>query len=468
MALKRKKQEEAQLVFEQLDLKFTLLNKKTPAEAFDFAFSKEYLTYAYDLSVGLKRVRGVDGVTLRIFEENKEKEIKNISEKVRNGTYRFTPYLEVLKPKGRGKSPRILSTPTVRDKLTLFCLKDFLQYLYDNEIPRFHPNEHISRLCNILKKNSRVKYYYRGDLKDFYPSIPREKLIQKLKEKSNYEPFIKLISSSLKTPTKPISAKGPEQSGVPQGLSISNILADIYLLDLDIGLKKSGAFCGRFVDDIVFAGDPFSLFKAYVFLRFWLWKKGLTLSKDKSGFGNFKEGIDYLGYHIKHQNPDDLVYVGVRTSSQLKLIDSLCGLVTSYKHSQDTKHLQRLNRRITGVIWKNKKYGWLFYFSELNDLSILRRFDSIISELKERTSINNYDFKKFTNSYWRIKKGKWGNYVTNFDEYTIDEMKDYLMSATGKTREDMEKLSFAIVQRLFSLEVQKEIDRMEQDIGDMY
>lgn len=463
-----KRKNESQLSFEELDLRFTLLNKRTPEEAFLFVFSKEYLTYAYETSVGLKRVRGVDGVTLRIFEDNKEKEFDLISKKVKEGTYKFTPYLEVLKSKGRGKPPRILSTPTIRDKLTLFCLKDFLQYLYNNEIPRHHPNEHISRLCNTLKKNKDVKYYYRGDLKDFYPSIPREKLIRSLKERSDYKPFVKLIEGALKTPTKPITAKGPPQSGVPQGLSISNILADIYLLDLDKKLRKSGAFCGRFVDDIVFAGDYVSSRKAYVFLRIWLWKRGLKLSKEKSGFGLFKDGIDYLGYHIRYNEKSEKVYVGVRKSSQNKLSDSLCGLITSYKYSEELKHLHRLNRRISGVIWKNKKYGWLFYFSELNDLSILRRFDSLVSQLKERAQIKGYSFKKFTNSYWRIKNAKWGNYITNFDEYSIDQMKEYLIGVTDKERDDLEKLSYAVIERLFSLEVQKEIDRMEQDVGDMY
>lgn len=156
MTLAQRKEGVGQLSFEELDPRFALLNKETVQEAFTFAFSKEYLTYAYETSVGLKKVRGVDGVTLRIFEEKKEKEFDLISKKVRNGTYKFTPYLEVLKSKGRGKPPRILSTPTIRDKLTLFCLKDFLQYLYNNEIPRLHPNEHISRLCNVLKGNRSI------------------------------------------------------------------------------------------------------------------------------------------------------------------------------------------------------------------------------------------------------------------------------------------------------------------------
>jgi RNA-directed DNA polymerase len=84
-----------------------------------------------------------------------------------------------------------------------------------------------------------------------------------------------------------------------------------------------------------------------------------------------------LGYRIRRLGQGVPIYVGVRDVSQARLIDSICGLVTSYKATKDQKHLDRLDRRISGVIWKNKRYGWLFYFSELNDLSILRRFDSI-------------------------------------------------------------------------------------------
>ena len=459
--------DEEQLISSEQDYKDLLLSKKNATDAFNYAFCEKYIAYAYENSISVKSARGVDGVTLQVFEKKKEKEFRFISEKVKNGTYKFSPYLEILKSKGRGKSPRILSTPTIRDKITLFCLKDFLQYLYKDDISKIHPNEHISRLCNTLKKNSSITHYYRCDIKDFYPSISQNKLRSELYTKSNHPPFMKLIDSALKTPTRSIRASGPPQSGVPQGLSISNILADIYLLELDKCLRRPGMFYARFVDDIVIIGTKWPLLESFISLRFRLWRKKLHLNKDKSKWGSLKKGIAYLGYKIKTQESNEGICISVRESSQQKLTDSICSLVTSYKYSKELKHLHRLNRRITGVIWNNKKYGWLFYFVELNDLSILNRFDRIVTQLRQRTGVEDYDFKKFTNSYWRIKKNRWSSYITNFDNYTIDQRKEYLIDA-GEKSENLEKLKPEKLTKLFSQEVKKEIDKMEKDVGDLY
>src|SRR5262249_24612166 len=153
--------------------------------------------------------------------------------------------------------------------------------------------EHISRLCNMLQKNRNVALYYRGDLKSFYPSIPQDNLLRKLHKKFSYGPYTHLIQSALRTPTNSLSKRGPKQSRVPQGIPISNILADIYLLELDKRLSTGSTFYGRFVDDIVIAGSPVPLAIRVLQLKIWLFFNGLSLGKAKSKFGNFFKGIDY-------------------------------------------------------------------------------------------------------------------------------------------------------------------------------
>ena len=275
-----------------------------------------------------------------------------------------------------------------------------------------------------------------------------------------------MLERALRTPTNSLSKKHPKQEGVPQGLSIANILADVYLKDLDRILNKRKVFYGRFVDDIVISGKKIPLFHAVAVLHIWLFFNGLRLGKEKSSYGRVTEGIDYLGYNVK-KTSSDKVYVGVRKSSQQNLINSLCGLFTAYIKTEKIKHIYRLNRRITGVIWQGKRYGWLFYFLELNDLSILKKFDSIVSKQKKRYNLKEKSLKKFTNSFWRIKKNKLGQYITNFDNYSIDEMKSYLQTSLEKELEELNKYSEAQIRRMFKHEVQKEVDKMELDIGDI-
>jgi retron-type reverse transcriptase len=80
-------------------------------------FSKEHLYEHFQEKVKEKASVGLDKVTVFGFEKNVEQEIGIIQRKVKNGTYHFTRYRQVLFSKGAGKEPRIISVPTVRDKL---------------------------------------------------------------------------------------------------------------------------------------------------------------------------------------------------------------------------------------------------------------------------------------------------------------------------------------------------------------
>lgn len=43
-----------------------------------------------------------------------------------------------------------------------------------------------------------------------------------------------------------------------------------------------------------------------------------------------------------------------------------------------------LNEKITGAISENRRYGWIFYFNAINDMSVLYKIDSIIASFFKR------------------------------------------------------------------------------------
>ena len=47
-----------------------------------------------------------------------------------------------------------------------------------------------------------------------------------------------------------------------------------------------------------------------------------------------------------------------------------------------------INLAITGCIYNNKRYGWIFYFSKISDLSILRYLDLSICKILNRFDLN--------------------------------------------------------------------------------
>ena len=74
--------------------------------------------------------------------------------------------------------------------------------------------------------------------------------------------------------------------------------------------------------------------------------------------------------------------------------------------------IEELNEKITGAKSKSKNYGWLFYFVEMDDKSLLFKLDNVI----ERMIIDSKVFKsrpnnlkKLVRSFFEIKYNNGGN-----------------------------------------------------------
>ncbi|MEC4818039.1 MAG: RNA-directed DNA polymerase, partial [Scytonema sp. PMC 1069.18] len=46
--------------------------------------------------------------------------------------------------------------------------------------------------------------------------------------------------------------------------------------------------------------------------------------------------------------------------------------------------ITNLNEKITGAISEERKYGWIFYFNAINDVSLLYKIDNIIAGFFKR------------------------------------------------------------------------------------
>ena len=83
---------------------------------FDRLFSPEALEKVFIEKFSDSLSKGVDRLSGPGFKSGGYRnQLRIASEKCINGVYRFSPYLEVLKLKGRGKAPRVISVPTIRD-----------------------------------------------------------------------------------------------------------------------------------------------------------------------------------------------------------------------------------------------------------------------------------------------------------------------------------------------------------------
>ena len=87
------------------------------ARYFYKAYSPKMLNQIYKEKIQYRASAGMDNITPKVFGAHLTENIQIISKKVLAGTYNFTRYREILISKGRGKEPRVISIPTIRDKL---------------------------------------------------------------------------------------------------------------------------------------------------------------------------------------------------------------------------------------------------------------------------------------------------------------------------------------------------------------
>lgn len=412
---------------------------------------------------------GLDRINRRLFESELDKNLNIISRKVINGTYKFTRYKQKLLSKGEGKNPRVISIPTIRDKITLAIMKNILAEIYKNEVSYSVIHRIINLIVETLQ-NEPYDHYFKIDLSQFYDTIDHQILLSKVKSKIRKKAFIQLVERAIKTPTVEESySKGLKiisGKGVPQGLSISNILAGLYLSKFDKKHNNQNHYkYFRFVDDILILCHKEDFIRLKKAVEQELEKKYLLqINKEKTENGKVqKNEISYLGYLVSKDQ------ITVRPSSVKKLelsLEKLFKEYAIYKKISKELFIWKLNIKITGLIKDNKKRGWTFFFSQITNERILFHFDWLIKQYIKRFNlegeVTKIKIKKFIRTFKEIKNNLHGTtYIPNLDEFTVEDKRSFIETVLGLLTSSY---SDELVEEMFDRETYKFIRELERDL----
>ncbi|WP_323956647.1 reverse transcriptase domain-containing protein [Aeromonas caviae] len=454
----------------------------TPYKLFKSFTSKKNLKQVYENYIKNKPAVGLDKINSHIFSKRLDDEIDVIHRKIRNKTYHFTTYKQKLISKGANKYPRCISIPTIRDRITLKILCELLQALYKEKITQEIPQTKIERIKNSLLTGT-YSHYIKIDLANFYPSIHHEQLLAKLSKNIRSKQILNLIESALQTATLPAPDRYKQNTcGIPQGIAISNILADIYFIDIDERLSNvEGIHYERYVDDIfILCKEEYAheilraTFELLISEK--LEPHPIEALGSKSKLDNLNNRFSFLGYEFHPSK------VTVKSESRQKLESSIVKLFTTYKYQVERiegEHLEyrerlkkilqwRVNLRLTGCIFEGSRRGWVFYFSQINDQEILYKIDRLVYSLCKRFTISDIHFKKISKAYLeaKIKNKDKHKYIINFDKLTVTEKRKILTTYLGEER--IGARSNDEINRLFKLRIKHIIAELEQDIQSTY
>lgn len=425
---------------------------------------REYLLSIFHDKLKNRSSIGIDWISSENFESSIDENVDIILKKCNTSTYKFTRYRELLLSKGALSPPRCVSLPTMRDKLVLSAVNKIIADVYGSSTVSPMPQVLVSEIKQALE-NGKYDSYIKLDISSFYASIDHCMILRKLKRKIRKKEIIYLIETAIKTSTVSvggITEAANREKGIPEGLSISNALANLFLHDLDkkYSFEQDKFMYWRYVDDILILACSDGVCELQSKLITDLRKLDLEYNIDKSLLGEIKNGFEYLGYYFLP------CLISVRKRSVIGIERAIDAIFRNY-HTSENKNCEyltwKVNLKITGFIIDNYKYGWLFFYSQINDLRVVAHLDWLVTRLSQRYKINpDIRFKKFMRSYNEISRAlHTTSYIPNLDTFTIDEKRSIVQNVYG---ENVKNRNDDVVNGRFRRLMNREIRDIQKDV----
>src|SRR6202162_6321690 len=274
----------------------------------------ETLQEAYWMARSNDGAPGIDGVTFEAIEESgRESFLKQIQGELVQHTYQPMRVRKKEIPKDGGNRVRVLSIPTIRDRVVQGALKLILEPIFEADFqpgsygyrPKRTAHQAINRVAQaIVESKTRIIDI---DLRDYFDNVQHYLLLEKVARRVQDDRVMHLLKMMLK-------ATG--EKGVPQGGVISPLLSNLYLTEVDRMLEKAIATTrkgkytyvqyARFADDLVILIDSYSRHDWLVRavdkrLREELAKLRVEINEEKSRLANLAKGdsFGFLGFEFR-------------------------------------------------------------------------------------------------------------------------------------------------------------------------
>jgi retron-type reverse transcriptase len=448
-----------------VDLLAIIENWGAPLSQEDY-FASARLVDLFQSKIAKSQATGKDGVRIGRFELKLVEETQLIERRVRAGNYRFTAFKERLLLRGADRAPRQISIPTVRDRLTL---RGLCQVLHDHvpETRGAAPHALVNRVVAAIREgSSEGRSFVRIDVKDFFPSVSHAILRREIRHFGLEQRLETLCLQAIETPTG--ATEGPNNRGIPQGLSVSGALSALYMIRFDRNQLSRNTHYFRYVDDILVICETKDADDTLKKIGLSLSSRGLIIHKKgvlgKTEISRVDEGIDFLGYRISVGS------VSIRQSSFRRMFKNILKVITDYRYRKDINRLIfRLNLKITGCTVDARRRGWMMFFSHTEDMRQLSHLDGFVKAQLRRVGFpadRMADIKRFIKSYHEIKYNLLNtSYIPNLNLFSIGEKILAIAALSHRAIEEISTWDVLVIDQEFSRLMSREVHDLEQDVG---
>jgi RNA-directed DNA polymerase len=321
----------------------------------DKVYSSLNLYVASNHVVANEGAAGVDHQTVANFQEHHLQELQRLAEALRTDSYRPQAIRRTWIPKPGSKEQRPLGIPTVRDRVVQTALLHVLEPIFDHTFAEHSYGFRHGRGCHhalerveALLRDGKV-YVVDADLKSYFDTIPKDRLMARLREKVSDSRVQRWVQMFLDQGVMDGLSEWVPEKGTPQGAVLSPLLANIYLNPLDHLLAEAGFAMVRYADDfVILCPTPEAAERVLDLVRRWVEDNGLTLHPTKTKVVDARtEGFDFLGYHFR----------GSLRLPRKKSLHKIKDTIRAKTHRANGHSLRCIAASLTATL-----RGWFTYF----------------------------------------------------------------------------------------------------------
>ncbi|MCO6454464.1 MAG: group II intron reverse transcriptase/maturase [Pirellulaceae bacterium] len=349
---------------------------------FDKVFGEKNLLASADKVLDKQGAAGVDRQTVKEFHEHKREELQQLQQQLRDGTFRPQPVRRTWIPKPGSSDKRPLGIPTVRDRVVQTALVHVIEPIFDHTFhERSYGFRHGRGCRDALRQVEELLasghvYVVDADLKSYFDTIPKDRLLQIVQEKISDSRVLELIQEYLNQGVMEELQTWTPEAGVPQGAVLSPVLANAYLNPLDHHMADLGFQMVRYADDfVILCRTPEEASQALNHVRQWVEQAGLVLHPEKTHIVDSRaKSFAFLGYSFRGR------YRFPRAKGHQKFITRIRELTPRKSGESLERIIQRLNCTLR---------GWFNYFRHCF-WNIFRDYDSMVRRRLRRILLKRH------------------------------------------------------------------------------
>lgn len=187
------------------------------------------------LELKRKAAPGVDQETWESYGRDLERNLQDLSGRLKSGAYRAKPVRRVYIPKADGKQ-RPLGVTALEDKVVQRAAVAVMNTIYEADFKGFsygfRPKRGQHHALDALHEGistRKVNYVFDADIRDFFNRINREWLVKFIEHRIADRRVVRLIQKWLNAGILEEGKVIYAEQGTPQGSSVSPLLANVFL-----------------------------------------------------------------------------------------------------------------------------------------------------------------------------------------------------------------------------------------------